>query len=253
MKISICGKGGSGKSTVVTLLARELEARGYHVLVVDSDESNFGLFRMLGFDHLPAPLIELAGGKKTLKTKMGNTDALPQECLSIKDIPCDYVIERNNVSLVNIGKIHQSYEGCACPMGGLTREFLEKLHLDKNEFVIVDTDAGVEHFGRGVETSVDCVLATVEPSRECLDLASRIKNLASDVGINNTTAILNKVPSDEIAAKLKDELTKKEIAISGIIHYDTAVYDACLEGHSLGGGKAAEDIKKVADSLLSNK
>ena len=78
MKISVCGKGGSGKSTVVALMANEARARGYRVLVVDSDESNSGLFGMLGFDHPPIPLMELVGGKKGLKQKMSQTNILSE-------------------------------------------------------------------------------------------------------------------------------------------------------------------------------
>ena len=70
MKIAVCGKGGSGKSTIVALLANEARGKGYKVLVVDSDESNSGLYRMLGFDHPPVPLRELVGGKKSLKGKL---------------------------------------------------------------------------------------------------------------------------------------------------------------------------------------
>jgi CO dehydrogenase maturation factor len=251
MKISICGKGGSGKSTIVTLLANELEARGYRVLVVDSDESNTGLFRMLGFDDSPIPLMELVGGKIALKAKMASMHVLPQTEIGLKDIPPGHVIERNNLSLVNIGKILQSYEGCACPMGVLTWEFLKKLCLDTNEFAIVDTEAGVEHFGRGIEANVDCVLVTVEPSLECLELASRVKNMAASVTVDKIFAVLNKVESDEIALRLKEELNRRGMDVHGTIHYDPGIFEACLEGHSLGGGKAAEDIKQVADSLMS--
>ncbi len=63
-KIAVCGKGGSGKSVIVRLLAGGLRSRGRRVLVVDSDESNTGLHRMLGFDSPPRPLIELLGGKQ---------------------------------------------------------------------------------------------------------------------------------------------------------------------------------------------
>ena len=69
MKISVCGKGGSGKSTVVSLLANAAQARGFRTLVVDSDESNSGLFRMLGFANPPPPLITLVGGKEGIKDK----------------------------------------------------------------------------------------------------------------------------------------------------------------------------------------
>lgn len=71
MKISVCGKGGSGKSTVVTLLAEELGRRGWRVVVVDSDESNSGLHRLLGFDQPPRPLLELVGERRTSSARCG--------------------------------------------------------------------------------------------------------------------------------------------------------------------------------------
>ncbi|MFZ7125379.1 MAG: P-loop NTPase [Desulfobacterales bacterium] len=99
MKISVCGKGGSGKSTVVTLLARQAEARGQKVLVVDSDESNSGLYRMLGFDHPPAPLMELVGGRKKLTEKMrSSTDSiLTGQCIESEDIGAPYRVEKNGI------------------------------------------------------------------------------------------------------------------------------------------------------------
>ena len=82
MKISVCGKGGSGKSTVVALLAGAARAKGYRVLVVDADESNSGLFRMLGFDHPPVPLVELVGGKKSLRQRMGQPAVLAESSIA---------------------------------------------------------------------------------------------------------------------------------------------------------------------------
>jgi CO dehydrogenase maturation factor len=127
MKISVCGKGGSGKSTVVSLLANQAEACGLEVLVIDSDESNSGLFRMLGFQRSPIPLMELVGGKDKLKTKMNQPNILAQSRITTENLPSKYVLRRNALKLVSIGKILQSLEGCACPMGALSREFLNKL------------------------------------------------------------------------------------------------------------------------------
>jgi predicted RNA-binding protein len=70
MKISVCGKGGNGKSVLTSLLASQALSRGLGVIVVDSDESNFGLFKMLGFETPPVPLMELVGGKKKLRENM---------------------------------------------------------------------------------------------------------------------------------------------------------------------------------------
>ena len=178
MKISVCGKGGSGKSTVVALLANEARARGYRVLVVDSDESNSGLFRMLGFDYPPVPLMELVGGKQSLKQKMGQPTVLAQSRIGLKDLSPQHLVQRDGLTLVSIGKILQSLEGCACPMVVLSREFLKKLALAEGELAIVDMEAGVEHFGRGVETSIDSVLIVVEPPLESVSVAQKIHELA---------------------------------------------------------------------------
>ena len=102
MKISICGKGGSGKSTVVSLLADQADVRGHKVLVVDSDESNSGLFRMLGFQRPPIPLMELLGGKDKLKEKMGQPHILAESRITIEDLPSKYVVSRNALKLVSV-------------------------------------------------------------------------------------------------------------------------------------------------------
>ena len=261
MKISVCGKGGSGKSTIVTLLANEARARGYQVLVVDADESNTGLFRILGFDQLPIPLMELVGGKKKVQRKMtrdfssGESETamtiMMQDTIVFDDTPAGYMREMDNLRLVCIGKILQSLEGCACPMGVLSREFLKKLSLKEDELVIVDMEAGVEHFGRGVETSIDSVVIVVEPPFESLEVGEKIHSLAAGIGVENVWAVLNKVPSDETARKLEKELDKRGINVIGCIHLDPEVFKSSIEGGILGKGRAAEEIKDAFNFLLS--
>jgi CO dehydrogenase maturation factor len=252
MKIAVCGKGGSGKSTVVTLLANEAQARGRHVLVVDSDESNSGLFRMLGFDHSPVPLMELVGGKKGLKQKMGQPSVLSESQIEIKDIPEPYLVKRNGLGLVAVGKILQSLEGCACPMGVLSREFLKKLTLQTNELVIADMEAGVEHFGRGVETSIDSVLIVVEPPLESVEVAQKIYYLAKGIGIRNIWAVFNKVTSDDIAVKVGTALQRQGIRIIGRLHFDTGLFESSVEGKVLAEGKVLKDIQGVLDVILAD-
>jgi len=251
MKISVCGKGGSGKSTVVALLANEAQARGYRVLVVDSDESNSGLFRMLGFDHPPVPLMELVGGKKSLKQKMAETNVLSETHIATAHIPGQYLLQRDGLMLVSIGKILQSLEGCACPMGVLSREFLKKLALETDELAIVDMEAGVEHFGRGVDTSIDSVLVVVEPPLESVNVGQKIHDLASGIGIKNVWAIMNKVPSGEIATRLKTELQERHIEMVGCIYFDADIFSSSLDGRIAVKGVAVWDIKDILDRILS--
>jgi len=251
MKISVCGKGGSGKSSLVSLLASEAQARGIRVLVVDSDESNSGLFRMLGFDQPPVPLMELAGGRLGLKEKLGQPAGILSETqIPLEKLPPQYVVKSNGMMLVAIGKILQALEGCACPLGVLSREFLKKLSLKENELVIVDMEAGVEHFGRGIDTSIDSVLLIVEPSLESITLAERVKSIAGGIG-KNVWAVLNKIGSEKVAEKLRSEMDKRDIEVIGTIPNDPAVFEACLEGKALNKGEAARAAGGILDILLS--
>ncbi len=254
-KVSVCGKGGSGKSTVVALLAHGIQARGHRVLVVDSDESNPGLYRMLGFDKRPEPLLGLVGGKKKVfqtfsEEPESSKSILTQEEIQVADIPGGYIVERNSIGLVCIGKILQSLEGCACPMGALSREFLKRLRLQEDEVAIIDMEAGIEHFGRGVEASIDSVLIVTEPSFDSLELAEKINTLAAEVGVEHVWTILNKIRSKEIASRLREELEERGISVIGSIGYEPEIFQSGLEGRPVCSDKLETDIGSILDQLL---
>jgi CO dehydrogenase maturation factor len=254
-KIAVCGKGGSGKSTVVALLARGLQDRGHRVLVVDSDESNPGLYRVLGFDKRPKPLLDLVGGKKqvfpTFSAETEHEDnLLTRKEFRIADLPGDYIVERDGIGLVCVGKILQSLEGCACPMGMLSREFLKRLSLQEEEMVVVDMEAGIEHFGRGVQTSIDSVLIVTEPSFDSLELAEKISALAAQVGVTPVWTVLNKVGSKEIASRLRRELEGRGISVIGSIDYEPEIFQAGLEGRPVRRDKLETDMGSILDQLL---
>jgi CO dehydrogenase maturation factor len=261
VKVSVCGKGGSGKSTVVALLAHELRRRGRQVLVVDSDESNACLHWMLGFENPPRPLLELVGGKKHVQRAMRSgfdrgedepkMSVLASPQVRVGDLPQEYVRERDGLSLVAVGKIHQALEGCACPMGVLSREFLRKLRLELDEAVVVDMEAGVEHFGRGVETSVDAVVGIVEPSLESVLVTERVSQLALGSGARFVGAILNKVTSKDLAATLADQLKARQIPVLGALHHHEEIMKTCLAGDALDSAAAQEEMSAILDALLA--
>jgi CO dehydrogenase maturation factor len=255
MKLSVCGKGGSGKSTIVALMAHALQKRGYRVLVVDSDESNPGLYRLLGLERRPQPLLELVGGKKKVfqafsEESHSPASVLTQEEIRTRDLPSQYIVSQDHVSMVCVGKILQSLEGCACPMGALSREFLKRLCLQENEVALVDMEAGVEHFGRGVETSVDRVLAVTEASLDSLELAEKISTLADDVGITGVGAILNKITSEDMALRLREALAGRGIPVLGSIGYDPGILQSGFDGRPIHSPNAEAAIERVVDQLL---
>ncbi len=253
LKISVCGKGGSGKSTLVALLAREFLRRGSRVLVVDSDESNVGLAGMLGLGEPPAPLMDLAGGRKKVKMALGTdgTSILARSAIRPEDLPDGYVRARDSLKMIAIGKIHQALEGCACPIGALSREFLKKLVLDDGEVALVDMEAGVEHFGRGVDASVDAVVAVVEPSLESVKLAERVKELSSASGARFAGAVLNKITSEDLARRLGDNLASCGVVTLAAVRFHPDFVESALQGGPVQSQAASKEVEAAADAILS--
>ena len=140
MKISVCGKGGSGKSTIVALLAERLAAAGKEVLIIDSDESNYGLHRHLGMEN-PEEFTGFFGGKEEVLNNMmisNFTHQFFEGQWRIGDIPEDYYTEKHGIKLMVSGKIHQANEGCACAMGTVMKQFVSNLRLEENQIAILE-------------------------------------------------------------------------------------------------------------------
>lgn len=249
MKLVVCGKGGSGKSTVSALLARELATRGEKVLVVDTDESNFGLYKQLGLPQ-PRDFMDSLGGKKGLGERMRKfMRSEGKEKLSIlqefspEDIPSELIVGQDGISLVAIGKIHDYGEGCACPMGALAREFIEKLKAD-GMHVIVDTDAGIEHFGRGVEAGCDKIVVVIDPSYESVQLSEKISEMGTKIN-KPVFFVLNRMNDD--SADLETLVDKKKVV--GSLPFDRDVFKACLKGSRV---PEIVEMKGIVDRLLAN-
>lgn len=263
MRIAVCGKGGSGKSTVSALLAKEM-AKTKNVLVLDIDESNYGLHSQLGI-AAPKDLMEYFGGKTGFKEKQratpkktqfwglaanGNTSDQPAQQSrffnkrwSFSDLPPEFVGEKDGVRLMAVGKIHDFGEGCACPMGVLTREFLENLDLGKDDIVIVDTEAGTEHFGRGVDKDFDLILVVVDPSYESLKLSKKFEEFGAQCGCR-VYFVLNKVEPD-----IREEMLNSVSCVNVVaeIPAKREIFKASLKGEELDF--ELDGIKKLAKFL----
>ena len=259
MKIAVCGKGGSGKSTIVAVLAGEFQRRNQQVLVVDSDESNSGLHWMLGIAEPPKPLIEFVGGKGKVLDKMATgytaeTESLDlalwrQNEITMDNIPVDHLKENQNCRLVITGKIGRLFEGCACPMGVVTREFLKKLRVENNQLVIVDMEAGVEHFGRGIEANLDAALVVVEPSLESLVIAEKTRDLAESAGLCFTGAVVNKIRSGANRETVIQELKQRGIPVLGGLRFHERLLDDGLSGRAVNPEVIGTEAGAIVDRL----
>ncbi len=257
-KIVVCGKGGSGKSVLTVLLSRIFPDKGYQVLIIDSDESNLGLARMLGILPPGKSLLEYLGGKKEVGRKLRNALANKEESkiemtmfsgdVNLDLIDPDCIVKDGNISLVQIGKILHAHEGCACPMGVIAREFLNKLSPGEKDMVIVDTEAGIEHFGRGLESGADVVLIVIDASYESVLLAEKVFTMSVEANVK-CMAVINRV--DETGTSIiKNALQKNNNQIAGEISYDPQIARACLTGEPVTAeGEAGKDVSLLVDFL----
>jgi len=249
MKILICGKGGSGKSTVSSLLAKDLETKGYRVLVVDTDESNYGLSAQLGLEA-PRELMDQLGGKKTVVNKMwagrsaGEKAPIFTESWGIDEIPDECVSKKDNLYLLQIGKVKHFGEGCACPMGGLSGDFLTRLKLGPKDIAVIDTEAGVEHLGRGVASSVDVILLVLDPSYESIRLSEKISAMAKEAN-KSVHFVLNKMDkatAEKISRKIGEE------KVVSFIPFSQTIQDKGLSGEELD--TQVTDIARLTSFVL---
>ena len=252
MKIAICGKGGSGKSTISALLAKAMARHGYNVLVVDVDESNYSLHRQLGM-AAPRDLIEYFGGKSEA-TKLTvdyynnkNKEVIFNKKWAVENIPEGYTVEKGGIRLMAIGKIHEFGEGCACTMGTISGLFFENLALTDKDVVIVDTEAGIEHMGRGIERGFDYVLAVVDPSYESLRLCKKIEEMAEG-NASKTYFVLNKADG-EVADEMLGALDCSNVA--AVIPSSKEIFKATLSGNELEPN--VKEIEELAELLIRNR
>ena len=166
---------------------------------------------------------------------------------SIADIPEDYLTGEDNLHLLAIGKIAEEEEGCACAMGFTAKMFLDNIETGDNDVVITDTEAGVEHFGRGVDRNADIILIVIDPSYESIRLSEKVYDMGSSLG-KPVYFIINKADKDQ-AEMIKEAITYKSAIIAEIPAYPEIMM-AGLKGERLNC-KIPEIYDVMASSFLA--
>ena len=221
-KICLCGKGGVGKSTLTALFARILASSGYRPLVIDSDESNPSLFRLLGLQNRPKPLLSFLE-QFGMEYGIPRNTWIDKDVIALSDIPQEYVVKEQNLSFVELGKVENAFQGCACNISDFSRQLMKSLVPVGNEIVFIDLEAGVESFGRGVEHGIDAVYSIIEPSEDSITLARKMHYMAKGIGISRFGAILNRMPNEEVAQSVCEQLRRNGVPVLGILYYDEEV------------------------------
>ena len=246
MKLAVTGKGGVGKTTFCSLLARAYVNAGNRVLAVDADP-NTTLASCLGFPS-PEKIPSLAEMDSLIEERTGVKPGTPGAIFQLNP-RVDDIVERfattyNGVSLIRMGTVKNGGAGCYCPENAFLKSLVSHLFLDKQDVLIMDMEAGIEHFGRGTARGVDWLLIIVEPSRQSMDTAKRIQSLAADIGITKVGVVCNKCHDDDEKDFVVQSLAP--MSIFGVLPYDEALRQSEKEGHS------PETSSELVESEIQN-
>jgi CO dehydrogenase maturation factor len=249
MKIAVTGKGGVGKTTLAGTLARLLARDGLDVLAIDAD-SDMNLASALGIEIPPAPLTdhtafidERAGGQAGMFKLNPKVDDVVQRF---------GITGPDGVRMLVMGTVEKGGSGCMCPASSFLRALLKHVVFRESSFVILDMEAGIEHLGRGTTRGIDLMIIVVEPGSRSIETASRIKDLAGDIGIVRLAAVINKVRDADIK-EIESRLDSMGIPVLGSIPYDNSMITADLNNQSPVEieGSALEALKEIKNRLLA--
>lgn len=199
-KIAVTGKGGVGKTTLAALLAHVYAAEGNTVLAIDADPAASLAFA-LGFpDELADQITPIAEMEELIfertGAKPGSVGGYFRLNPRVDDLPDTLSAEYRGVRLLRLGTIKQGGSGCICPESALLRNLVTHLLVARNEVIILDMEAGIEHLGRGTAAAVDAFLIVSEPVRRSLETARHIHELAADIGVSRCYLVGNKVQDE---------------------------------------------------------
>lgn len=259
MKLAITGKGGVGKTTLTALLAQSYADAGRQVLAVDADPSPC-LAGALGFpDELREELKPIAEMDALIEERTGAKPGTVGGFFTLNprvdDIPERFSVLHRGVRLLEMGSVDLGGSGCICPESAMLKTLFTHLLFRKDDILLLDMYAGVEHLGRATVDFVDAMLVVVEPTRRSLGTAKQIRKLANDIGLQRLYIVGNKVRNEDEAKFLESE--SKDIPLIGYLPADLKVQEADRLGipvydHVPSLKFAAEQVKEKINEFTND-
>ncbi|MFH0965778.1 MAG: AAA family ATPase [Planctomycetota bacterium] len=229
-KIAVSGKGGAGKTTFVSTLAKTYTEDGVEVYAIDADPAA-NLAGALGYPN-PDDIVPISEMRELIaertESSLKGYGAFFKLNPNVTDIPEVYRKTAGGVHFLTVGAIRKGGGGCACPENTFLKALLTNLVMHRNEVVIVDMEAGIEHLGRATIQATDALIVIVEPGRQSVNTAHSIRRLARDIGMKRVFAVANKVRSDQELAFLRSALD--DWTLLGAVRYQDAIARRDLEG-----------------------
>ena len=232
MKLAVSGKGGVGKTTLASLLIRTFNQQGKRVLAIDADP-DANLAAGIGIDHADQ-IVPIAEMKELVLERTGAQPGTIGGFFKLNpkvdDLPDSLSAKLENIKLMRLGGVKKGGSGCICPESTLLRALVMHIVLARDEVVVMDMEAGIEHLGRATAKAVDKLIVVVEPGRRSIDTAAHIRQLASEIGLNNIAVVGNKIRNEKDQDFLKTHL--RDFDIIGFLPYDDALIEADVNGIS---------------------
>jgi CO dehydrogenase maturation factor len=251
LKIAVSGKGGVGKTTLSAFLVKWFSNHGKSVLAIDADpDANLG--HGLGIKGA-SEIIPISKMKELVAER---TDSVPGSFggyfklnPKVDDLPEKLAVPSgDHIRLMVMGGIKKGGTGCVCPESVLLKNLVQHLILRRNEVVVMDMEAGIEHLGRGTSKAVDYLIVVIEPGRRSIETALRIKELAGDIGLTNVALVGNKVRGKKDREYLTGSLP--DYRFLGFIPYDEEIIEADLNG--VFAENLAEETKAALEEIARN-
>ena len=251
MKVAITGKGGVGKTTFASTLARLYADEGRTVLAADVDpDANLGLALGLSPEEVDA-IVPISRMRSLVEERTGANAANKFFKLNpyVADIPDTFSKDINGVKLLVMGTVDLGGSGCVCPEHVMLKAVLSNLTYRKNDVVIMDMEAGLEHLGRGTAANMDQFIVVIEPGARSVQTYRNVKRLANDLGIRKVRVVANKVRDEGDAEYIRGAIPAEDLL--GFIHYNSEIIDADRQGKSPYdfSPAAIEEIRKIKDIL----
>jgi CO dehydrogenase maturation factor len=232
MKIAVSGKGGVGKTTFSSLLVRTFNQMGKRVLAIDADP-DANLAAGLGIDNSER-IIPISEMKELVfertGARPGSIGGFFKLNPRVDDLPDALSATFENIKLMRLGGVKKGGAGCICPESALLRALVMHVVLARDEVVVMDMEAGIEHLGRATAKAVDKLIVVVEPGRRSIDTAEHIRQLAKEIGLEAIAVVGNKIRGPQDQEFLQNHLADFEFI--GFLPYDDALIEADLKGIS---------------------
>lgn len=249
MKIAVSGKGGVGKTTLAACIAHYLASYGYTVYAVDADaDASLGL--ALGFpEEMVSNLAPVVDMREEVARVTGGSGALFSLNPDVNQLLGKYTLKLGSILFLKMGSVKQGGTSCYCRENSVLHALVSSLLLEKEEVVVMDMSAGIEHLTRGTARGVDLMLVVTEPSRASLQTARLVARLATDLGVGQVKFIGNKVRSQAEKDMILSALSSGDIL--GIIPFTDMVWQSSIAGRQDSGPVLTPEIREVVNKIVS--